>query len=65
MAGAVLGIGRATCELFARSGSAVVIACGNKKNETAAAASIDADGVKSLFVKTDIAEPVEVRRLVR
>jgi NAD(P)-dependent dehydrogenase (short-subunit alcohol dehydrogenase family) len=58
------GIGKATCERFAREGAAVVIADVNetKGNETAKA--ITAAGGKVLFVRTDVADEASIQQMV-
>src|SRR5439155_4777109 len=58
------GIGRATCELFAEEGAAVVVAerepAGGQETERL----IRDPGGKALFVPTDVADEESVRRLV-
>jgi NAD(P)-dependent dehydrogenase (short-subunit alcohol dehydrogenase family) len=58
------GIGRATCELFAEEGAAVVLA---ERDETAgrdAAAQIVQHGGRALFVRTDVADEGSIRDMV-
>lgn len=58
--GAGEGIGRATAELFAEEGAAVVIAERNETTGRAAADAIKNAGGKALFVQTDIADESSV-----
>jgi dihydroanticapsin dehydrogenase len=58
------GIGRATCELFAEEGAAVIIAERQTDTGQAAAAAIGRSGGKALFVQTDVAEEDSIRHMV-
>jgi NAD(P)-dependent dehydrogenase (short-subunit alcohol dehydrogenase family) len=58
------GIGRATCELFAEEGAAVVIAERNPQTGQEAAQQIAAKGGRAHFVGTDTANEDSVRRMV-
>src|SRR5919108_307088 len=58
------GIGRATCELFAEEGAAVVIAERNEPTGRDAEKHIAGRGGRALFVRTDVADEDSVRRMV-
>jgi NAD(P)-dependent dehydrogenase (short-subunit alcohol dehydrogenase family) len=58
------GIGRATCELFAEEGAAVVIAERNPETGRAAAAAIGRTSGKAVFVPTDVADEDSIRHMV-
>jgi NAD(P)-dependent dehydrogenase (short-subunit alcohol dehydrogenase family) len=58
------GIGRATCELFAEDGAAVVIAERNPETGQEAAQHIAAKGGRAHFVLTDTSNEDSVRRMV-
>ena len=58
------GIGRATCELFAEEGAAVVIAERNPTTGQEAAERITGHGRRAHFVATDTADEDSVRRMV-
>jgi dihydroanticapsin dehydrogenase len=58
------GIGRATCELFAEEGAAVVIAERNPDTGGATAAAIERSSGKAVFVETDVADEDSVRHMV-
>src|SRR6202790_4162398 len=58
------GIGRATCELFAEEGAAVVIAERNPQTGQEAAQHIAGRGGRAHFVTTDTANEDSVRRMV-
>src|SRR5260370_9829866 len=58
------GIGRATCELFAEEGAAVIIAERNPQTGKDAAESIQRKGGKALFVQTDVSDEPMVQRMV-
>ena len=50
------GIGRATCELFAEEGAAVVVAERDTKTGQETAERITRQGGRALFVRTDVAD---------
>src|SRR6516165_2258366 len=58
------GIGRATAELFAREGAAVVIADVNAEKGAAVARGITAGGGRAVFVETDVADEASIKRMV-
>ncbi len=61
--GAGAGIGRATAELFAEEGAAVVIAERDQATGQDAAARIKHSGGKALFVRTDVADESSVAKM--
>ena len=61
--GAGAGIGRATAELFAEEGAAVVIAERDEATGEDAAERIKQSGGKALFVRTDVADEPSVARM--
>src|SRR5512144_59310 len=58
------GIGRATCELFAEEGAAVVIADRNAETGQATAQAINRKGGKALYVQTEVTDEESIRRMV-
>src|SRR5260370_440511 len=58
------GIGRATCELFADEGAAVVIAERNVQTGQETAEHIRSKGGRAQFVETDVADESHVQRMV-
>jgi NAD(P)-dependent dehydrogenase (short-subunit alcohol dehydrogenase family) len=58
------GIGRATCELFAEEGAAVLVADRHLANARDTAEQIVAKGGRAHHVWTDVAEEFSVRRMV-
>ncbi|MBS0261439.1 MAG: glucose 1-dehydrogenase [Planctomycetes bacterium] len=58
------GIGKATCELFAAEGCAVVIADVNVTLGSAVAAEIIARGGRALFVETNVADEAQIIQMV-
>lgn len=58
------GIGRATCELFAEEGAAVVVAERNEATGRDTADHLTRSGGRALFVPTDVADEASVRRMV-
>lgn len=63
--GAASGIGRATAQLFAREGAAVVLADINDRDGEAVAAGIRAAGGDALYVHADVSQMAEVEALIR
>jgi NAD(P)-dependent dehydrogenase (short-subunit alcohol dehydrogenase family) len=61
--GAGSGIGRATAELFAEEGAAVVIAERDDSTGRDAAAQIQGRGGRAIFVQTDVADEPSVARM--
>jgi dihydroanticapsin dehydrogenase len=62
--GGAEGIGKATCERFAREGAAVVLADVNETNGQATAREIAAARGRVLFVRADVSDEESVRRMV-
>jgi len=60
----VTKFGRATCEVFAEEGAAVVIAERNADSGRAVADGIIRGGGKALFVQTDVVDETGIRRMV-
>jgi len=58
------GIGKATCELFAQEGAAVIVAERNQESGEATARDIAARGGRILAVQTDVADEDSIRRMV-
>ena len=58
------GIGRATCELFAEEGAAVVVAERNAETGRQTAEQISQAGGRAHFVQTDVADESSVRHMV-
>ena len=58
------GIGKATCELFAEEGAAVVVAEINPAGGQATAEAINSRGGQARFVQTDVADEESVRNMV-
>ena len=58
------GIGKATCELFASEGCAVVIADVNVNKGQAVAREISRRGGRALFVETNVADEPSILRMV-
>src|SRR4029077_15954041 len=58
------GIGKATCELFAAEGCAVVIADVNVEKGRSLAPEITARGERALFVETNVADESSIVRMV-
>jgi NAD(P)-dependent dehydrogenase (short-subunit alcohol dehydrogenase family) len=57
------GIGRATCELFAEEGAAVVVAERDEARGSEVAAAIAARGGRSQFVPTDVADEASIQAM--
>ena len=62
--GAGAGIGRATAELFAEEGAAVVVAERDPATGQEVARRIGEAGGRALFVRTDVADEESIRRMV-
>jgi len=62
--GAASGIGREAARLFAREGAYVVVADRERAAGEAAAAEIEADGGRAVFVPVDVSRAVEVEAVV-
>jgi len=62
--GAASGIGRATAQLFAREGAAVVLSDINDLDGEAAAAAIRAEGGDAVYVHADVGQMADVKTLV-
>jgi dihydroanticapsin dehydrogenase len=62
--GAGSGIGRATAELFAEEGAAVVVAEQNTDTGREAAGGITKKGGRAVFVQTDVADEESIRKMV-
>lgn len=58
------GIGRATCELFAEEGAAVVVADRDEAAGRDTAGQIARKGGRALFVRTDVADEASIRAMV-
>jgi dihydroanticapsin dehydrogenase len=58
------GIGKATCELFAAEGCAVIVADVNAAKGQSVADEITARGHRALFVETSVADEPQVARMV-
>lgn len=58
------GIGRATCELFAEEGAAVVIAERDAQTGRAVAEHIQSKGGQALFVQTDVSDEASIQHMV-
>lgn len=63
--GAASGIGRATAQLFADHGAAVVVADTNDAGGHQTVNTIQSKGGEAIFVKTDVGKMVDVNDLVR
>jgi NAD(P)-dependent dehydrogenase (short-subunit alcohol dehydrogenase family) len=64
ISGGGAGIGRATCELFAEEGAAVVIAERDPRTGRAVAELIQSKGGQALFVQTDVADEASIQGMV-
>jgi NAD(P)-dependent dehydrogenase (short-subunit alcohol dehydrogenase family) len=62
--GGSAGIGRAACELFAQEGAKVVVADIDSKQGKAVAETINKNGGTAIFIRTDISQEKEAKRLV-
>jgi dihydroanticapsin dehydrogenase len=58
------GIGRATCELFAEEGAAVVIAERDAQTGRVVAERIQSKGGQALFVRTDVRDEASIQSMV-
>jgi 3(or 17)beta-hydroxysteroid dehydrogenase len=59
------GIGRATADLFAREGAAVMISGRRTAELEEAARQIEANGGRAAFVRGDVGSPVDAERMVQ
>lgn len=57
------GIGRATCELFAEEGAAVIVAERDQAAGLAVAQGITDHGGQAIFVQTDVADEASIQRM--
>jgi NAD(P)-dependent dehydrogenase (short-subunit alcohol dehydrogenase family) len=62
--GAAVGLGRAAAARFAREGASVVLADINETEGNALAGKLVAQGLKAVFVRTDVSREDEVKALV-
>lgn len=62
--GASSGIGRETAHLFAREGARVVLAARRETQGEAVARAIVANGGEATFIRTDVANPSDIRNLI-
>src|SRR5882724_3426536 len=62
--GAASGLGLATAKAFAESGASVVLADWNEKAVRAAAEELAAQGHKTLAVRCDVSDDVQVEAMV-
>ncbi len=62
--GGAAGIGRATAEMFARSGASVVVADVDEEANAATAAAVADLGAESLAVTVDVSREVDVERMI-
>jgi NAD(P)-dependent dehydrogenase (short-subunit alcohol dehydrogenase family) len=65
VAGASRGIGAVTARAFAQAGAAVVLAARDQQALERVADAIRAEGGQALAVRTDVADPASVERLVQ
>ena len=65
LAGATVGIGQCTAEIFAAEGANVAIAGRSAVQGEAVAAAIRARGGAAVYVQTDVTEPESVERAIR
>lgn len=62
--GAGSGIGRAAAIQFAKSGANVVVSDINEENAKKVSEEIKELGVKSIYVKTDVGDPAQIKELI-
>ena len=62
--GGAMGIGRATCEIFAERGASVLIIDQDRDAGTATCDAIEANGGKALFRQADVSELADVENAV-
>jgi NAD(P)-dependent dehydrogenase (short-subunit alcohol dehydrogenase family) len=62
--GAAVGLGRAAAARFAREGASVVIADINESEGSALAGQLVSQGLKAVFVRTDVSKEDQVKALV-
>ncbi|HEV7222289.1 MAG TPA: SDR family oxidoreductase [Pirellulales bacterium] len=58
------GIGRATCQVFAQEGAAVIVADVNRESGEAVARGVNDHGGRAIAVETDVADEASIRRMV-
>lgn len=63
--GAASGIGKATAELFARSGARVVVSDLHETEGQTVVAGIRAEGGEAMFVRADVSNPADMENLVQ
>lgn len=62
--GAAMGMGKSTAELFARVGAKVIVADYNVEEGQKTADEIKANGGEAMFIKVDVSNEEEVKKLV-
>lgn len=65
LAGATVGIGKVTAEVFAAEGARVAVAGRRTTEGEAVAAGIRAQGGEAIFLQTDVTEPDSVQRAIQ
>ncbi len=58
------GIGRVTCQVFAREGAKVVVADWNEESAKETAALVEAEGFEALAVHADVSDEESVREMI-
>ncbi len=62
--GGTSGIGRAATRLFGREGARIAVGARGAEQGGHVVAEIEAEGSEALFVRTDVADPADVERLI-